>query len=372
MDNRVAAELLKTRNALKQKYKSLKSDVIRSQSLLEKTYKPITQPLNELVSTFIKAENSPLKTNLKNEIKEEISRESLNPRFESSRMPPEYWRTVAPIDLGEETFQYDANKVRPEFGESFFDETFTTRIADMTAEQDLYLQQFAKPLPRAYIEDKIHDVKGDFDDTFGVYFNPFTKNYAIGDSTIDFDESDFIISGQFRYKGTPGLYELMFKKHPAGYRTADLDMYIDIITRTNTHYLGYNPEKGLSTSNAPKFIDIIKPRVTSFYSMAQEKKKKMNASKQSISGRQRANSLPSPESNKSWIPMKTRSQTKKGGDLTMMEFNKKKIEYKHFDDYNEIIDRLRLLIASQLAGNTGHNNEIISIVEELKEGKIIR
>lgn len=43
----------------------------------------------------------------------------------------------------------------------------------------------------------------------------------------------------------------------------------------------------------------------------------------------------------------------------------------YWDDPNELVDRLRLLIASQSAGHTGHNNEIISIIEELREANII-
>lgn len=370
MDSRVAAELLKTRKALKQKYKSLKHDIVKSQSLLEKTYKPITQPLNELVSNLIKTENTPRKTHLKEELKEEISRGSLGPQ-PSTQTPLEYYNLTAPMDLEDQTFQYDSTQVRPEVAESFFDETFPTTIADTETEHQRYLEQFKMPLPRAYIEDKITDVKGDFDDTFGVYFDPYTKKYAIGDSTVDFDGADFIIKDQFKYKGTPGLYELMFKKYPLGYRPTDVDDYIDIIKRTNAQYLSYNPERGLSTSYASKFTDIIKPRVTNLYSMSRDKTQKTRTFKEPISAvptkiqRPRSRSLPSQMRN-------TRSQTKKGGKLTMMELNNKKIEYKHFDDYNELIDRLRLLLASQFAGNTGHHNEIVSIIEELKEGKIIR
>lgn len=47
-------------------------------------------------------------------------------------------------------------------------------------------------------------------------------------------------------------------------------------------------------------------------------------------------------------------------------------DYKYWDDANELVDRLRLLIASQTAGHTGHNNEIIVIIEELREARIIQ
>ena len=54
-----------------------------------------------------------------------------------------------------------------------------------------------------------------------------------------------------------------------------------------------------------------------------------------------------------------------------MIFNNKPIEYVYWDDPNELINRLRLFIASQAAGNHGNDNEIISIIEELKEAEII-
>ena len=45
--------------------------------------------------------------------------------------------------------------------------------------------------------------------------------------------------------------------------------------------------------------------------------------------------------------------------------------YIYWDDPNELVDRLRLLLASQAAGNPSHTNEIISIIEELREAKVI-
>lgn len=49
-----------------------------------------------------------------------------------------------------------------------------------------------------------------------------------------------------------------------------------------------------------------------------------------------------------------------------------KTAYMYWDNVNELVSRLRLLIASQTAGHTGHHNEIISIVEELKEAGVIK
>lgn len=43
----------------------------------------------------------------------------------------------------------------------------------------------------------------------------------------------------------------------------------------------------------------------------------------------------------------------------------------YWDDANELVDRLRLLVSSTSAGHTGHSNEIISIIEELREANLI-
>lgn len=47
------------------------------------------------------------------------------------------------------------------------------------------------------------------------------------------------------------------------------------------------------------------------------------------------------------------------------------ITYEYYDDPNEICDRLRLLISSKASGDTNHNQEINSILEELREGGYI-
>jgi hypothetical protein len=53
------------------------------------------------------------------------------------------------------------------------------------------------------------------------------------------------------------------------------------------------------------------------------------------------------------------------------EVNKNAIDLIYWDDPNELVERLHLLIASQAAGNFNHRNEIISIIEELREANII-
>lgn len=48
-----------------------------------------------------------------------------------------------------------------------------------------------------------------------------------------------------------------------------------------------------------------------------------------------------------------------------------RVVYEYYDDPNELCDRLKLLVSSKQAGNTNHDYEINSIVEELREADII-
>lgn len=45
--------------------------------------------------------------------------------------------------------------------------------------------------------------------------------------------------------------------------------------------------------------------------------------------------------------------------------------YKYWNNVNELVARLRLLVSSKSSGHTGHDNEILSIIEELREADII-
>ena len=55
----------------------------------------------------------------------------------------------------------------------------------------------------------------------------------------------------------------------------------------------------------------------------------------------------------------------------VVTLNDNKIDYVHWNDPNELVDRLRLLDASRQAGHNAHDNEILSIIEELREAGLI-
>jgi len=67
---------------------------------------------------------------------------------------------------------------------------------------------------------------------------------------------------------------------------------------------------------------------------------------------------------------KQKNKSGKGLPHTMI-LNNNAIDYVHWDDSNEQVNRLRLLDASHRAGNNAHDNEILSIIEELREAGLI-
>lgn len=183
-----------------------------------------------------------------------------------------------------------------------------------------YLEQY-DPLPRKYIRGMYNESENkDYDRKYGVRLDTTTEKLKIGNSTLSIVDSDIVVQNK-RYKGTPGLYELLFLKKPERFTNEDKKNYLQIVKKTNAARRYYKTNKQVDGSKLKKYRDIIAP---------------------AVSGHGIFNTV------------------------TMNE-----IDYVHWDDPNELVDRLRLLLASQSAGHTGHINEINSIIEELKEAYII-
>lgn len=65
-------------------------------------------------------------------------------------------------------------------------------------------------------------------------------------------------------------------------------------------------------------------------------------------------------------------EIKRGSGLPILN-TKKYPDFVYWDDSNELVHRLKILVASKDAGNNAsHNNETISIIEELEQAGIIK
>lgn len=159
----------------------------------------------------------------------------------------------------------------------------------------------------------------DLDRTYGVIQG------RMGSQPIEIAK-DWIRVGGREFEPTHGLMNLIFLKKPAGYSSSELKTYIEILRITNAHLTSTGRIKNPRTY---KYKNIIQPALGG------------------ASG--------------SGVAI----------DINHKEVTTAEREYIYFDDINEIVDRLRLLIASTNAGNTSHRNEIVSIISELRERGVI-
>ena len=132
---------------------------------------------------------------------------------------------------------------------------------------------------------------------------------------------------------------------------------MDVLKRTNAYRRNFDSDSQIQGSTDAKYITLIKPYLA---------KKGLLKSSSVPEFRQEL-----PSTSRLLPPQRARSTRTKSGKGAMLNLSKKKLDYVYYDNLNEIIDRLRLLTASQMAGHTGHNNEINSILEELREARII-
>ncbi len=355
-------EIIKAASNIRKKYKSIKSNIQHENKNIENIFKPVTEKLNDLStkviekipSDYVKKEDLDLHTKYK--IIPVRSSPSPLKRGDSTFNSP---LKQQPAFLPNETIVedngshgddntdndvYDDNDddndddevFEPRRRKSMSD--FRKEVSDLQKMNSPVLQEYLNQYPsltKQYIIGYIHDTENDYDTTYGVRFFPKRNKWYLGNKEIIFDKDSNIIVNNQAFTGTEGLYELLFKTRPIRSKITveDEEKYRDILNITSAHRRDYDPNKQIRGSILPKYNKYIKIKS--------------------------ATRIPN---------QKSCSGT---GMLASVVYNNKPIEYVYWDDPNEMVDRMRLLMASTRAGNGNHQNEIMSIIEELKERHII-
>ena len=167
------------------------------------------------------------------------------------------------------------------------------------------------------------------DTKYGVRIKNSTS--MIGNKPIRFKDQQIVVGDDQSYPMTTGLLELLFKAKPNEQvvSQSDISNYRDIIRKNSVLKKWCNPnaeyKKDLSGEKYIKYL-------------------------QNISGDIHGQGLP-----KYIVAKQTESS----------------YDYRYWDDPNELVDRLKLLLAEREAGNNNHDNEIHAIIEELREARII-
>ncbi|XP_071576438.1 uncharacterized protein [Temnothorax nylanderi] len=358
---RIANQIAKTSDSIRKKYHALKTAKMEEDIALEKHFKLIIEP-RQIAENTVGKESDVSKIENETAWEDEepkLKRKRPNTSFNDSVMastpvtlkrsitvpsnlseitkilqPRKSKRSKAPLDEPPIT---SAPSSQPTMLESLAnedvfettDDSLVTSVRQQlqTSKGRETLRDHLGPLSQKYVGAVLSgDQKSGIDTVCGVYFS--NGGIMLGNKRFDVDNADNIIIDGIRYAGTRGLYELIFKKIPNDeIYTDDMQKYKSILLMTNAHKRNHDAHARLNGNREYKYRNIIAP---------------------SISGKKAGKGIPH-----------------------AMTLNDNKIDYVHWDDPNELVDRLRLLEASRLAGHNGHDNEILSIIEELREAGLI-
>ena len=165
-----------------------------------------------------------------------------------------------------------------------------------------------------YLKDPNRDTTFEIRNVEGLYY--------IGNKQATIVDNNILI-GDEKFKGTPGLWELLMSKNPDNFTNNDYDEYEKLMVKTNALHKDYNPNNPYPRSS----------RSDKWYLISQI-----------------------------W---------------TNREYTKKKEGYEGKgvvvipSNPNALLERLDLLLASQEAGHTGVRNELVSICDELKRQGVL-
>ena len=264
---RIAKEIAKTSEAIRRKHQALKTGKIEEDVALERYFKPIVEPLKHIVenTAATEADTSPLmstdveenetltpKTKISS--KGNTSRKAKRKRHTLSEYSPV---TSTPVQSKRKRHNATPNEspvppapintfprvqslstIDDDVFETSSNESFVTSIRQQlqTSEgQETFRSHFG-PLGQKYMSAILSgDKNTSIDYVYGVYFS--NSKTMLGDKAFDIDKDDNIIIDGVKYRGTVGLYELIFKKIPDDTVCTDADKqkYKSILLATNAH-----------------------------------------------------------------------------------------------------------------------------------------
>ncbi|KYN35074.1 THAP domain-containing protein 9, partial [Trachymyrmex septentrionalis] len=150
---------------------------------------------------------------------------------------------------------------------SFHTNRITTTTTTLSTPQGHHrLQSQLGPLGQVYVNILLtgNETKNEIDFIYGVYFDE--NSMMLGNKKFDIDTDDTIIIDGVRNKGTPGLYELIFKKIPndAIYTENDKQTYKHILLMMNAHRRDNNVRMPIKSNKGHKYKNIIAPLLVTY------------------------------------------------------------------------------------------------------------
>lgn len=332
-------EIKSLSDSIRMKNRALRLGISERDKFLETTFKPVVDPLKEVSRKLGKVTEGELilpvsKYSVKTEEKADVGEELEEETEEELEDEPEEIEYGQAKDISEEEEELQ------ESGPS----DISRLGVDIKFKGELGRKYLLKMLQSAQPSRKYH--------VYGARLEQ--GGLMIGNSKLDADEQDNIIIGNKKYKGTKGLFELIFKSKPATYTAQDLISFKEICINTNAHKKGYNPTAPIHRNTSVKYKNII----SKLFPTNLEKSKKRFMSTEEVT------------------PFYTERKKRKvidkspsGEGLLKNVYNTNIIYY---NDVNKLVNRMRLIHEAIEAGNTGLQNEWVALVDELLNRGIVK
>lgn len=311
-------KLVEVTDAVRKKFNSIKNKHMENQVALEKIYEPITKPLKHISETALanRKFQSPTGTQPKiSSFSTPIKHKTMHTEMEDEDVADSFPEEESPYQL----------------------ETPPSSLVSSSGNKNV----------SEYVKNYIIGLKAGetaFDTIYGIYIDSDSGKLMMGNAEVRFLDRKVTLwraGKQLKsYVGNSQLYDLLFLKLPPdvsskgqGISDENMRLYEEILNITNAAYKNYDIKLGYRSSKSKKYNEVIKPLLT--------------------------------------YRMTLRSTRGSGLMPTRKIYTHKSIDYVYWNKPKELVDRLRLLWSSKTAGHSGHDNEILSLIEELREEGVI-
>ena len=307
-------------DSIRRKNRALRSDISERDAFLETTFKPVVEPLKEISQKLTRSDENKENINplIKNKVDDIMndSTDAMNSEYEEETSDD-----VSNLEVEEE----EEDEEKHEASESNSDKQNEKEVGGTSqpssASRISMLSQdigYKGELTKKYVLKMLHSTLPKRN--YHVYGARLTdEGLMIGNSLIRIDNADNLTIKNKTFKGTPGLFELLFTKEPQGYTRKDLESFKTICKVTNAHKKGYDAASPVYRNKSIKYKNLI---------------------------------------------MKLFPPTKSGRGMDMKNSYNTNVIY--YNDVNKLVNRMRLLYEAKEAGHTGVDNEIIALSSELR------
>lgn len=287
-------------DSIKKKTQALKTNISEREAFLESTFKPVVGPLKEISKKLTTPE---------------IENEEIMPKIKSDE-------TIMDQQIESDSDMSDSMETETSLIEPYTPSRLSLVGRDIRQKGLLTRKYVVKMLHSTVPKRKYHVFGARLDDEEGL---------VIGNSKVSIDESDNLLINNNLFKGTPGLFELLFTTDPKKYTSNDLQIYKQILLLTNAHKKNYMNDLPIHQNTSVKYKKIISKLFP-----------------------QKTTSISSPS----------------GKGLNLKSAYDTNIVY--YNDVNKLVNRLRLLYEAKEAGHTGVDSEIKALTKELQTNGYIK